>query len=123
MTTEASIVFLRCRDLEATTRFYSGMVGLPIALDQGGCRIFGTGGTGYFGFCKGEPTEPAASVCLTLVVADVPGWHQRLVGAGACPDGPPRINDQYRIEHFFVNDPDGYRLEVQRFLDPGWSQV
>jgi catechol 2,3-dioxygenase-like lactoylglutathione lyase family enzyme len=121
METGSSIVFLRCRDLEATTRFYRGVVGLPLVLDQGACRIFRASGSGFFGFCQGVPPEPAGTLCLTLVVADVPGWHRRLVEAGARPDGPPRINEQYKIEHFFVDDPDGYRLEVQRFLDPGWA--
>ena len=26
------------------------------------------------------------------------------------------------IYHFFLRDPDGYLIEVQRFLDPAWPR-
>jgi hypothetical protein len=29
---------------------------------------------------------------------------------------PPKINERYRIYHFYARDPEGRRLEFQRFL-------
>lgn len=59
-------------------------------------------------------------VVLTLVTDDVSGWHARLTEAGARVDGPPRQNERFRIFHFYAFDPDGYRVEIQRFDDPAW---
>ena len=30
---------------------------------------------------------------------------------------PPKINSKFNIYHFFFKDPNGYTLEVQKFLD------
>jgi catechol 2,3-dioxygenase-like lactoylglutathione lyase family enzyme len=52
------------------------------------------------------------------------GWHVRVTAAGARADGAPRENPRYGIYHFFFfSDPDGHRLEVQRFLDPRWDRA
>jgi catechol 2,3-dioxygenase-like lactoylglutathione lyase family enzyme len=32
----------------------------------------------------------------------------------------PTMNTTYNIYHFFMRDPDGYLVEIQRFLDPAW---
>jgi catechol 2,3-dioxygenase-like lactoylglutathione lyase family enzyme len=89
-------------------------------LDQGGCLIYRTSGSGYLGLC--ERAEPGSSgVIFTFVTDDVAGWHDRFTAAGADVDGPPRDNDEYRIHHFFATDPDGHLLEVQRFWDTGWA--
>lgn len=115
------ITFLRVRDLPAAGRFCEGTLGLRLVLDQGACRIYRAGPSVYLGLCQGEPPEPASSVCLTWVVDDVDGWHGRLSAAGAVCDGPPRVNEAYGIYHFFAEGPEGYRVEVQRFLDPAWA--
>jgi hypothetical protein len=33
----------------------------------------------------------------------------------------PRHNPQYQIYQMFLRDPNGYRVEVQRFEDPRWQ--
>lgn len=58
---------------------------------------------------------------VTIVSDDVDGWYQRITRAGVDTDGPPRDNADYRIYHFYVTDPDGHTLEVQRFWDADWS--
>jgi catechol 2,3-dioxygenase-like lactoylglutathione lyase family enzyme len=37
---DQQVTFLYVRDLEASTRFYGELLGLPLALDQGVCRIY-----------------------------------------------------------------------------------
>ncbi|MFQ3586886.1 MAG: VOC family protein [Fimbriimonadaceae bacterium] len=117
-----SIVFLPTPDLAATAEFYEAILGLELALDQGSCRIYRVAGAGYWGFCAAAepPAEPARTI-LTLVAEDVEGWYRLLVDEGVAVDGPPRVNEVYRIFHFFAADPNGYRIEVQRFLDPKWD--
>jgi hypothetical protein len=34
----------------------------------------------------------------------------------------PATNEQYKIYHAFLRDPNGYLLEIQRFLDADWNQ-
>ena len=34
---------------------------------------------------------------------------------------PPALNPEYGIYHCFLRDPNGYLVEIQRFLDPSWA--
>ena len=33
----------------------------------------------------------------------------------------PAVNEKYQLYQAFYRDPDGYMIEIQRFLDPAWS--
>ncbi|GMV89081.1 MAG: hypothetical protein AMXMBFR81_20120 [Chthonomonas sp.] len=115
------ITFLPTADLEATHRFYSGVLGLDLVLDQGSCRIYRVVGTSYWGFCeRAAPTAPE-QVVLTVCSDDVDARHRRFESSGLPTDGPPRTHAAFGIYHFYARDPNGYRIEVQRFLDPGWA--
>ena len=121
---EGAITFLPTVDLEATTRFYRDGLRLPMVLDQHTCRIFRISKESFVGFCShtGTVPEPASSVIVTLLVADVPAWYARCQSEGLETDGEARINERFAIEHFFIRDPNGYRVEIQRFLDPDWQR-
>jgi predicted enzyme related to lactoylglutathione lyase len=113
------IPFLPTTDLERTHSFYTEALGLELARDQGTCRIYRIREGAFIGFCAAETRMSEASrTILTLVSDDVEGWHERLDSRGVATDGPPRLNDRYGIFHFFASDPEGYRVEVQRFLEP-----
>ena len=119
---DEQITFFYTRDLAATARFYEEVLGLPLALDQGGCRIYRVSSTGYVGFCQREeaPEQPQG-VILTLVTADVDEWYQFLRGRGVTFEKLPQVNPRYNIYHCFLRDPNGYLIEIQRFLDPDWN--
>lgn len=117
---DQQVVFLPTSDLERADRFYRELLGLPLVLDQGVCRIYRTGPQGFLGVCGHLAVGPAAGVIVTLVTDDVDGWYQRLVEAGVDFDRPPSRNDRFGIYHVFLNDPDGNVLEIQRFEDPAW---
>ena len=123
---DASITFLPVRDLEATHRFYHGVLGLPLALDQGTCRIYRVAGDeragGFIGFCRREDVNVADGVIVTIVRDDVDEAHAHLSGADWPTDGPPRLHPDYQIYHFYTRDPDGWSVEIQRFEDPRWGQ-
>ncbi len=112
------ITFLPTRSLDAATRFYRDLLGLPLARDQGACRIFRVSPNGYLGFCTHLQSPAPQGVILTLVHADVDGWHARLAAAGVHITRAPAHNPTYAIYHFFFEDPDGYMLEIQRFDEP-----
>ncbi len=113
------ITFVMVRDLKATADFYENKVGLTLAVDQGSCRIYRVVGDAYLGFCeRPDSVGPTNGVILTLVTPEVDGWYERLAALGVAFDKPPAVHPGYNIYHCFARDPDGYRLEIQRFLDP-----
>lgn len=116
----SAITFIPVSNLARSAAFYGGVLGLPQVLDQGGIQIFRVAAGGFFGVVEkpDKPIEPDQRLMLTLVTDDVDGVYARLTAAGTACDGAPRENPRYRIYHFFAADPDGYRLEVQRFLHP-----
>lgn len=121
---DGQITFLYTRDLAGTARFYEEILGLPLKLDQGTCRIYQVSPGGYLGFCQREETPAAPSdpdrrqVIVTLVTPDVDGWYRHLRERGVAFEKPPAENPQYRIYHCFLRDPNGYLIEIQRFLHP-----
>jgi len=114
---ESFIGFYPCRDLERTTAFYRAL-GLKIARDQGSCVIFRVVRSRFLGFCQHDEVPQHPGIILTLVLDHVDGAYGRLTGLGVHTEAPPGQNDRFGIYHFFARDPDGYRLELQRFDEP-----
>lgn len=119
-TIDHQITFLSVTDLEATHSFYNGVLGFPLALDQGPCRIYRAVGAAFVGFCERPSAVSTEGVVLTIVTEDVDGWHERLTSAGVEHVKAPSYNAEFRIYQAFYRDPDGYMLEIQRFEDPAW---
>ena len=121
---DQQVTFLYAKDLSASSAFYETVLGLDLVLDQGPCRIYRVSQNGFLGVCQcREDSAPARDgVIVTLVSQDVDGWYDRLLKQGAEIEVPPRQNEDFNIYHFFLRDPDGYLLEVQRFCDPTWPE-
>jgi catechol 2,3-dioxygenase-like lactoylglutathione lyase family enzyme len=118
------ITFVYTRDLEATALFYEEVLGLSLKLDQGSCRIYQASQDGFLGFCQRDeapqgPSDPGTrAIILTLVTDEVDAWYEHLQGQGVAFEKPPAVNPQYNIYHCFLRDPNGYLIEIQRFLHP-----
>jgi catechol 2,3-dioxygenase-like lactoylglutathione lyase family enzyme len=117
---QSAITFLKTRDLEATTRFYTQVMGFTLALDQGACRIFSICPGAFAGFCLTDGPTGSAEVILTLEVEDVDSACAALETAGAVIEVRPRFNPRFNIYQCFIRDPNGYLIEIQRFHDPVW---
>ncbi len=113
---DQQITFLYTADLAASAAFYEEMLGLPLAVDQGDCRIYQVSRDGLLGFCQcaNAPQQPAG-IIITLVTQDVDEWYARLCARGVNFEHPPARNPKYNIYHCFLRDPNGYLLEIQRF--------
>ena len=109
------ITFLSTDKLEETAQFYEETLRLPLALDQGTCRIYQVSSDSYFGFCQslGAP-ECSPGIILTLVTQEVDDWHHRLRKRGVLFEKPPTQNKKYHIYHCFLRDPNGYLVEIQK---------
>ena len=117
---DSQITFLATLDLRVTAEFYEQVLGLELALDQGSCRIYRTGGAGFIGFCLRKGPASPEGIIVTLVTQDVDGWYEDLKKKGVAFDKPPERNPEYQIYHCFLRDPNGYLLEIQKFDDPRW---
>ena len=112
------VAFYPCHDLAASRDFYERDLGLPLARDQGSCLIFKVTANGYVGFCQHEGELPKHDgLILTFVSDDVDDIYKRFKSRNIETEAPPKLNEAFQIYHFFARDPDGYRVEVQRFLE------
>jgi catechol 2,3-dioxygenase-like lactoylglutathione lyase family enzyme len=117
---DQQVTFLLTTDLAATAHFYEDVLGLPLVLDQGSCRIYHVNGNAFIGFCqRAEPGDPAG-LLFTLVTQEVDAWCRYLMAQEVPIEKPPTLNPQYNIYQMFVRDPNGYLIEIQTFLDPAW---
>jgi catechol 2,3-dioxygenase-like lactoylglutathione lyase family enzyme len=122
---DQQVTFLYTADLPATARFYESVLGLPLALDQGACRIYRVATDAFVGFCRqsgGDRRPQPSGVIVTLVADDVDEWYERLRKRGVAFEKAPALNPEYNIYHCFLRDPNGYLIEIQRFLDPAWPR-
>lgn len=118
MSWDGLIPFYGTADLEKTHHFYAKLLGLRLHRDQGLCRIYQVVPGAYVGFCTHmEPVPPTLSPIITLLTEDVDGVYRRLESSGVSIESEPKDNPRFGIYHFFVQDPDGYKVEIQRFAD------
>jgi len=118
------ITFFYTRDMQATRHFYETLLGLETVIDQDDCRIWKIGADGYLGFCErvAAPEKPEG-VIFTFVTEDVDAWANKLRANGVPFDKEPALTEKYGIYNCFLRDPNGYLIEIQRFLDPDWKAV
>ncbi len=120
---DQQVTFLYTRDLSKTAEFYEEILGLPMVLDQGSCRIYQINADAFVGFCQRiDAPEQPKGVILTFVSQEVDDWHAYLVERDVVIEKPPTFYEEYNIYHCFLRDPNGYLIEIQRFLDPSWPQ-
>lgn len=126
---DQQVTFLYAQDAPACWAFYEQVMELPLAQDQGRVRIYEVaGGRAFLGVCMaGAPRASdnprvEGGVCFTFVTEDVDGWYAFLKARGAAIPKPPEHSAQWGIHHFFLHDPAGNLLEIQRFERPDWPR-
>ncbi len=127
---EQQVTFLYVKDLDRSRIFYEEVLELELVLSQGVARIYRVGpGDAFLGICLSSAVQQAPlpdraplGVIFTFVTQDVDGAYDALKGKGVAFEKVPAINEQYQIYNCFFRDPDGYLLEIQRFLSPTWPR-
>ncbi len=118
------ITFIYVQDLTRSTVFYEDVLGLKLWIDQTTCRVYKISSGGCIGLCqssessKGRTVLQPNNLILTFVTQHVDEFYVMFQAQGVSIEHPPQINEQYRIYHFFLKDPDGYLIEIQKFLHP-----
>lgn len=120
MKPSGAITFFYYAELAPVIPFYEQVMRFELLQDQGMARLYRIAPGSHFGIVDGNKGhlrhQPRSAALLTVLVPDVAAWHARLAAAGAPRLGPVQRNAH--LEHFFLEDPGGYAIEVQRFLDP-----
>ena len=112
------ITFLGTEDLEKTSRFYQNVLGLTLYLDQGVCRIFNVNNQSKIGFCEHMSIiHGEKNPILTLVTEEVDEMYRKITSSEVKIPEKPKINLKFNIYHFFLQDPNGYTIEIQKFLN------
>ena len=122
---DQQVTFLYVKDLEKSARFYGETLALQLVLDQGLARIYRIGrSTAFLGICLSSAVQQAPppdraplGVIVTFVTDDVDGIYDELRSKGVAFETVPTVNAAYKIYNCFFRDPDGYLLEIQKFLD------
>ena len=117
---EGLITFLYYKDLEKASTFYEGILGFELTFDVGWAKIYKVADSAYVGivdekrgYHKSSPTKP---VMITVVVPDVDIWYQYFEEKEVHTLTKPRTNEEIGIRSFLLEDPEGYVIEIQKFL-------
>lgn len=118
-----AITFLYYRNLPAALKFYTGVMGFPLAIDQGWSKILRVAGCAHVGLVDERRGMHRAvdqkPVQLCIRVRDVDGWHGYISGQQATKLSPVCDNDALGIRAFTFCDPEGYQIEVQSAIQEG----
>jgi predicted enzyme related to lactoylglutathione lyase len=114
----SQITWVYTDNLEHTSKFYEKDLELELVIDEGAARIFQVSSTAQIGVCvafEDRVVDPKGGM-ITLVTNDVDGWFDRLTKKGIVINRAPHKLEQFNIYTFFLEDPNGYVIEIQQFL-------
>ena len=113
------ITFFYYENLDGAVAFYRDVMGFELVTDQQWAKIFRVAGQAFVGCVDGargyrRPSE-SKPVLLTVVVDDPDAWYAHFQGCGVPTVGAPRDDEDLGVRIFFLEDPEGYAIEIQKF--------
>lgn len=118
---QANITWLYYKDLPGAMRFYEGVLGLPLIVDQGWAKVYQISSTGFIGLVDESRGMHRASdikpVAVAFVTTQVDAWHAWLVSQGVKMRSDLKDSTSLPIRGFTALDPEGYTLEFETFRD------
>ena len=118
----SQITFLYYKDLNSAQHFYEEIMGFKLIEDQGWAKIYRITNGAFVGLVdetRGSlKVQENSAVMLTLVSNDVSGWYDYLKGQDVEFVRELGTSDEIQIEYFFIRDPGGYMIEIEKFLKP-----
>lgn len=110
----SGIVFLSTTRRDEVVEFYKSRLGMTVWIEQEDCTILREDNL-ILGFCQRDVADTCG--IITFWVGSDKEVDAEYSRHADIAEGPPKLNEKYRIYHFFLRDPEGRRLEVQSFLD------
>lgn len=118
---KATVVWFYYKDIPAMQRFYEGVLGFDMIVDQGWTKIYRVGPTGYFGLVDQSRgmhryTDDKA-VTMSFITADIGAWFTYLSKHGGIELRHDEVVEEEAYRAFVAYDPEGYYLEWDVFND------
>ena len=112
-----AITFLYYRDLPKAMAFYQDVLGLPLAIDQGWCKIYRIAEGAHVGLVDESrgmnKWQAKKCVQLCIRVPDVDAWYDYAQELSLDALSELFTSDALGIRAFVFNDPEGYQIEIQ----------
>ncbi len=109
------IIFYKTKKLKDIEDFYINRLGCELWLRQEGCTIFRQGNL-LFGFCARDEAETGG--IITFFYEDNATIDGKYASLKEIAINRPHLKEKYNIYHFFIEDPEGRKIEFQHFLHP-----
>jgi len=125
---DSSIVWFYYDGIAEASRFYGELLGFDLVLDEGWARIYKLSNGSFVGLVDASSGRghcgvvPESAVLLTLVVDNIEEWYSFLKDAGVQIEGKINTMEDIEVRYFFLRDPGGYALEIQKFMNPQTSR-
>jgi len=111
----SGIVFFKTQSLDIIYHFYHFTLEMDIWLEQPNCYIFKKGNL-LLGFIEAEEAETDGIITIfhqeKKVILNAYKKFSSLITQDL------RVNEMFKIYHFFICDPEGRKIEFQTFLHP-----
>ena len=124
---KSQITFLYYDDLVPASAFYEAVMEFEMVEDQGGAKIYRVSGNAYMGIVDEKfgyhKTHPENALLFTLVVDDVEQSYAYLKAKGVTVLDELTPAGTSKIRRFVIQDPGGYTIEVQQFLEPESAKI
>jgi len=99
---------LNAKDPEASKRFYSELLGIPILLDEKGLKCFDSG---WPGLDIDASVHFPGKASISFLVEDIYQFVKELRDKGVQVDEPD--DSHLGMRAVALEDPDGHRVEIQ----------
>ncbi len=118
---KATVIWMYYKDMEGIQRFYEGVLGFDLVVDQGWAKIYATSPTGFVGPVDGERgmhswTEEKG-VTVSFLTENVDSWFSYLKDQETFELRHEEVLQESMVRVFVGYDPEGYFLEFDTFLD------
>jgi hypothetical protein len=124
----SSIVWFYYNEIIKASHFYGELLGLELILDEGWARIYKISSSSFVGLVDSSSgrghceVAPESAVLLTLDVDNIEQWYSFLKDASVQIEGKINTMEDIEVQCFFLRDPGGYALEIQKFMNPQTSR-
>ena len=117
----STVMWLYYKDMDRMMRFYEGLFGVDLMVDQGWAKVYQMAGSGFIGLVDGKKglheTAPEKCVTVSFFTDDVDGWFARASAQDGLKLRHNEVGDESGKVRIFVGyDPEGYFLEWDTFV-------
>ncbi len=111
----SGIIFFKTKSLETIHHFYHNTLKMEVWLEQENCFIYKKGNL-LLGFLESQNAETQG--IITIFEQDKQAIEAYYQEYSNLVTQDLKVNEKYKIYHFYICDPEGRKIEFQTFLHP-----